>query len=52
MRQDNDFMRNKTQNRRKILMLIPELGYGGAEKSFLRLSKLLSENHDVQDSSI
>jgi len=34
--------------RRKILMLIPELGYGGAEKSFLRLTHLLSEHHDVQ----
>lgn len=29
-------------------MLIPELGYGGAEKSFLRLSALLSAHHDVQ----
>lgn len=38
---------NKTQNRLKILMLIPELGYGGAEKSFIRLSKLLSQYHDV-----
>jgi len=28
-------------------MLIPELGFGGAEKSFIRLSKLLSEYHDV-----
>jgi glycosyltransferase involved in cell wall biosynthesis len=36
------------ENRRKILMLIPELGYGGAEKSFLRLSHLLSKYHDVQ----
>ena len=35
------------ENRRNILMLIPELGYGGAEKSFLRLSNLLSEYHDV-----
>ena len=34
--------------RRKILMLIPELGYGGAEKSFLRLSHFLSKYHDVQ----
>ena len=36
------------EKRRKILMLIPELGYGGAEKSFLRLSNLLSKYHDVQ----
>jgi len=34
--------------RRKILMLIPELGYGGAEKSFLRLSHLLSTYHDIK----
>ena len=33
--------------RRRILMLIPELGFGGAEKSFLRLARLLSEYHDV-----
>ena len=36
------------KKRRKILMLIPELGYGGAEKSFLRLSHLLSEHHEVR----
>lgn len=35
-------------NRRKILMFIPELGYGGAEKSFIRLAKFLSNYHDVQ----
>ena len=33
--------------RRRILMLIPELGYGGAEKSFLRLARFLSKYHDV-----
>lgn len=33
--------------RRRILMLIPELGFGGAEKSFLRLARFLSEYHDV-----
>lgn len=33
--------------RYKILMLIPELGYGGAERSFMRLSQLLSQYHDV-----
>ena len=36
------------QNRYKILMLIPELGYGGAEKSFLRLGNFLSAYHNVQ----
>ncbi len=36
------------KKRYKILMLIPELGYGGAEKSFLRLSDLLAERHDVR----
>jgi len=38
-------MRHK--HTKKILMLIPELGYGGAEKSFIRLSQLLSEYYDV-----
>jgi len=33
--------------RRRILMVIPELGFGGAEKSFLHLAQLLSEFHDV-----
>lgn len=33
--------------RRRILMIIPELGYGGAEKSFLRLARFLSKYHDV-----
>ena len=33
--------------RRRILMVIPELGYGGAERSFLSLARLLSEYHDV-----
>lgn len=33
--------------RRKLLMLMPELGYGGAESSFVRLSHLLSRHHDV-----
>ena len=28
-------------------MLIPQLGYGGAEKSFIRLANFLSEQHDV-----
>lgn len=31
----------------KVLMLIPELGYGGAEKSFIRLSKLLATSYCV-----
>lgn len=38
---------NKTQNRLKILMLIPELGYGGAEKSFIRLANYLNNYHNV-----
>lgn len=33
--------------RRRILMLIPELGYGGAEQSFVRLYRLLAERHNV-----
>lgn len=33
--------------RQRVLMLIPELGFGGAEKSFLRLYKLLAEHHEV-----
>ena len=37
----------KKHTRRKILMLAPELGYGGAETYFVRLSTLLSQHHDV-----
>ena len=33
--------------RRKILMLIPQLGYGGAETSFVRVSNLLARYHDL-----
>jgi glycosyltransferase involved in cell wall biosynthesis len=33
--------------RKKILMLIPNLGFGGAEKSFSKLSCLLAQHHDV-----
>lgn len=40
-------MKKHERTRYKVLMLIPELGYGGAEKSFIRLSKLLSTEHDI-----
>lgn len=33
--------------RKRILMLAPDLGYGGAEKSFSRWAEILSENHEV-----
>lgn len=33
--------------RKKILMIAPDLGYGGAEKSFSRWADLFSEEHDV-----
>ena len=33
--------------RRKVLMLIPNLGYGGAQRSFLALKKVLERHHDV-----
>lgn len=33
--------------RRRILMLAPQLGYGGAEKSFVRLANYLHRHHDV-----
>lgn len=36
------------KNSKNILMLIPELGYGGAEKSIIKLSHLLSEFHNVK----
>ena len=36
------------RNRKKILMLIPELGYGGAEKSLVRVAKHLSGRHEVK----
>lgn len=34
--------------RRRVLMLIPSLGSGGAEGSFLRLAGALSQRHDVR----
>ena len=40
-------MSENTFPRRKILMLIPQLGYGGAETSFVRLSNLLAQHYDV-----
>lgn len=40
-------MFEKIRKRRKILMLIPQLGYGGAETSFIRLSNFLAQYHDV-----
>jgi glycosyltransferase involved in cell wall biosynthesis len=33
--------------RRRVLMLIPELGFGGAERSFLHLERILARHHDV-----
>ena len=33
--------------RKKVLMLCPELGYGGAERSFVRLANFLGRHHDV-----
>jgi glycosyltransferase involved in cell wall biosynthesis len=33
--------------RRRVLMLIPNLGYGGAETSFVRLHAALAAEHDV-----
>lgn len=33
--------------RKRVLMLIPNLGFGGAERSFAKLSLLLAERHDV-----
>lgn len=34
-------------SRKKILMLCAQIGYGGAEKSFVRLANFLSLHHDV-----
>lgn len=33
--------------RRRVLMLIPEMGYGGAERSFINLKRILEEMHTV-----
>lgn len=33
--------------RKRILMITPDLGYGGAEKSFSRWADMLSAHHDV-----
>lgn len=33
--------------RKRVLMLIPNLGFGGAERSFAKLSLLLAERYDV-----
>ncbi len=33
--------------RRRVLMLTPQLGYGGAETSFTRLANFLAKHHDV-----
>ena len=45
--EERNMIKNKIQKRRKILMLIPQLGYGGAEKSFVRLANFLSRYHMV-----
>lgn len=39
--------RREGQDRLRILMLIPELGYGGAQGSFLRLARQLARQADV-----
>ena len=31
----------------RVVLLIPQLGYGGAEKSFVRLANFLAQHHDV-----
>ena len=33
--------------KKKILMVIPNFGFGGAQRSFSNLSNRLSENHEV-----
>jgi glycosyltransferase involved in cell wall biosynthesis len=35
------------EHSKKILLIIPNLGFGGAEKSFAKLSLLLAQHHDV-----
>lgn len=38
----------ETRTRRRVLMLITQLGYGGAERSFIALSNALSRHNDVK----
>jgi glycosyltransferase involved in cell wall biosynthesis len=40
-------MSSEPATRQKILMLAPQLGYGGAERVFVRLAVLLALRHDV-----
>ena len=37
----------KTTLRRRVVMLAPQIGYGGAEKSFVRVANYLAHHHDV-----